>query len=70
MDTKRKREIHQFLEACYETDNSNLEAEKTAVIAELLAEVEQSGKGGAGSGDHVQPTAESRDSAPDPIAVE
>jgi hypothetical protein len=41
MDLSRKREIYQLLEACRRTDNSNLEAEKTAVIGELLAEVER-----------------------------
>ncbi len=36
METRRMREIEQLLEACRATDNSELEAEKTAVIAELL----------------------------------
>jgi hypothetical protein len=39
---ERINEIHQLREACYETDNSDLESEKTAVIAEFLAEVEMS----------------------------
>ena len=40
MDEIRKQQIQQLLEACHETDNSVLEAEKTAVIGELLIEVE------------------------------
>jgi hypothetical protein len=41
MKAERKREIHQMLESFHHTDNSDLDAEKTAVIAELLAELER-----------------------------
>jgi hypothetical protein len=41
MTAQRKDEIYQLLEACQATDNSELESEKTAVIGELLAELEQ-----------------------------
>jgi hypothetical protein len=40
MNSLRKREIHQLVEACQQTDNTDLDSEKTAVIEELLAEVE------------------------------
>jgi hypothetical protein len=39
METERKKAIYQLLEACREIDNSDLDAEKTAIIAELLNEV-------------------------------
>jgi hypothetical protein len=41
MNANRVRTIQQLLEACRETDNSQSEAEKTAVIAELLAEIDK-----------------------------
>ncbi len=41
MGEGRKQAVYQLLEACRATDNSELAAEKTAVIAELLAEVER-----------------------------
>ena len=41
MDQVRKQELYRLVEACENTDNSELESEKTAVIAELLAVVEQ-----------------------------
>ncbi len=37
----RKQAIRQLIETCHETDNSELEAEKTEVIEELLVEVER-----------------------------
>jgi hypothetical protein len=48
MESERKQEIHQMLEACQQTDNSDLEAEKTAIIQELLMEVERMENGEAG----------------------
>lgn len=48
MELWRKQEIHRVAEACQQTDNSDLEAEKTAVIQELLAEVERLENGNAG----------------------
>jgi hypothetical protein len=50
MEQQRRREIDQLLEACRETDNSDLEAEKTAVISELLTEVERLGANWESSG--------------------
>jgi hypothetical protein len=41
MNSQRIQEIQVLAEACQEIDNTDLEAEKTAVIGELLAEVEQ-----------------------------
>lgn len=41
MDRERKREILQMLESYQQTDSSHLDTEKTAVIAELLMEVER-----------------------------
>lgn len=41
MEASRIEEIGQLLEACRETDNSDLEAEKTAVVMELLDEVNE-----------------------------
>jgi hypothetical protein len=40
MEPERKQEIHQLLEACRATDSRDRDAEKTAVIAELFAELE------------------------------
>jgi hypothetical protein len=40
MNCERKRELYQLVEACQHTDNSDVEAEKTEVIVELMAEVE------------------------------
>ena len=51
MDWERKREILQMLESFGHTDNSDLDSEKTAVIAELLAEVEHVGNSGGTRGD-------------------
>jgi len=48
MTASRGREIQQLVDACQQTDNGDLEAEKTAVIAELLAEVERLENGNAG----------------------
>jgi hypothetical protein len=36
---ERRREINQLVEACRQTDRTELEIEKTEVIAELLAEL-------------------------------
>ena len=44
MNSERQQEIHQLVYACHQTGSTDLEAEKTAVIAELLAEAEQSDK--------------------------
>lgn len=44
----RKREIQQLVDACQQTDNSELEYEKTAVIQELLMEVERLENSNAG----------------------
>jgi hypothetical protein len=41
MDATKKRQVSQLVEASLHTDNSESESEKTAVIAELLAEVER-----------------------------
>ena len=41
MNDERVREIQQVLEACLQTDTSDVEAEKTAVIGELLGELER-----------------------------
>ena len=43
MDVMRQQEIHQMLESYQQTDNSGLDSEKTAVIEELLNEVERLG---------------------------
>ena len=40
MEAKRVREIQQLVEACSNTDSTDLEAEKTEAICELLAAVE------------------------------
>jgi hypothetical protein len=40
MDPERKREIHQLLEASRASDTRDRDAEKTAAIGELLAELE------------------------------
>ena len=45
MKTERMAEVHQLLESYQQTDNSELEAEKTAIIQELLIEVERLGGG-------------------------
>jgi hypothetical protein len=45
MDRERKREVHQMLESFHCTDNGDLDSEKTAVIQELLMEVERLEKG-------------------------
>lgn len=39
MQSLRISELYELLEASRETDNTDLEAEETAVIAELLGEV-------------------------------
>ena len=41
MDATRKLEMDRLVEASKHIDNSESESEKTAVIAELLAEVER-----------------------------
>jgi hypothetical protein len=41
MKAERKGEVHQMLESYQQTDNSNLDSEKTAVIQELLMVVER-----------------------------
>jgi len=41
MTEQKKQEIRALLEACRDTDNSDLEAEKTAYIGELLIEVDR-----------------------------
>ena len=41
MESRRIAEIYQLLEAYRETDGTDLQAEKTAVIAELLEEMER-----------------------------
>lgn len=41
MDRERKQEIHQMLESYQQTDNSDLDSEKTTAIQELLTEVER-----------------------------
>jgi hypothetical protein len=46
MDWERKREIHRMLESYQQTDSSHLDSEKTAVIAELLMDVERLGEFG------------------------
>jgi hypothetical protein len=48
MIANRVREIQQLLECCQQTDNTDLEAEKTAAIAELLTEVERLENSNAG----------------------
>ena len=53
MKAERKQEIHQLLEAGQHTDNSDLEAEKTAVIEELLGEVERLGNSWMSDSDSV-----------------
>ncbi len=42
MTDEQKRKIYQLVEAGRETDNSDLEIEKTDALEELLAEVESS----------------------------
>jgi hypothetical protein len=42
MESQRKKEIYRLLEACRATDNTDLDSEKTSVIGELLAELEES----------------------------
>ena len=39
MTQQRLQDIHQMLEACKEVDATDWDAEKTAVMGELLAEV-------------------------------
>ena len=41
MESNRKDEIRQLIEASRETDRTERESEKTAVIQELLMEVEE-----------------------------
>jgi hypothetical protein len=41
MTQQRGIEISQLVEACHNTDNSEVESEKTAVIEEVLGEVER-----------------------------
>jgi hypothetical protein len=41
MDCERKQEIHQMLEAYRQTDNTELDSERTAIIQELLMEIER-----------------------------
>jgi hypothetical protein len=41
MKAERMQEIHQMLESYQQTDNGDLDSEKTAVIEELLMEVER-----------------------------
>jgi hypothetical protein len=48
MTTDRKLELHGLVIACHHTDNTELEAEKTAVLEELLKEVERLENNNAG----------------------
>lgn len=41
MKVERKRELYRLVEACRETDTTELELEKTAAIEELLGEVKE-----------------------------
>jgi hypothetical protein len=41
MDNARKVELRHLVESCRETDSTDLDAEKTAAIGELLIEVEE-----------------------------
>jgi hypothetical protein len=41
MEANRKREVGQLVEAYHQTDNTELDSEKTAIIRELLMEVER-----------------------------
>ena len=53
MDTARKQEIYRHLEVYSSSDNGDSAAEKTAIIQELLMEVERLGNlnaGGWGAG--------------------
>jgi hypothetical protein len=50
MKRERKREIYQMLESYQQTDNSNLDSEKTGVVEELLMEVERLEKERASGG--------------------
>ena len=43
MRKKRLHELRQLAESCHHTDTTELDYEKTAVIEELLAEVERLG---------------------------
>jgi hypothetical protein len=54
MEPKRRREVEHLLEACQSTDNSELDYEKTAVIAELLTEVERLGASWESNGQQQQ----------------
>jgi hypothetical protein len=53
MKPNRREQIFRLLEACHETNSTDLEAQKTAIIGELLAEVEQSGNAEGESSDCV-----------------